>query len=115
MPDADRHASRVSVRASQDGDTATVTVAGELDISSVESVEQALPEVEPGGRLVLDLRPLTFTDSSGLRLLMQLDLRARADGWMLAVVREAGTVADLLRLTRVADRVRVVDDPGELA
>ena len=33
---------------------------------------------------------------------------------MLAVVREVETVADLLALTRIADGVRVVDDPDEL-
>lgn len=104
----------LSVDVFQSGRTTVVTVAGELDLASVGLVEQALPEIRPGARLVLDLRPLTFMDSTGLRLLMQLDLRARAEQWKFAIARTGGAVADLLRLTRMEDRVSVVADPGEI-
>ena len=79
----------------------------------LERVEPAPPELEPGGRPVLDLRRLDFMGSTGLRPIMRLDLRARAEGSMPAMVREAGMVRDI-RLARMAGRVPVVDDPGEL-
>lgn len=104
----------LTVSVGQDERTATVTVAGELDISSSDILERALPTVPAGGRLVIDLRPLSFMDSTGLRLLMDLDRRARIEGWSLAVVRADGTVADLLRLTRMEERMQVVADPAQL-
>ncbi len=50
----------------------------------------------------------------GTATLTQLGFRARAKAWTPAVVRERGTVADLLHL-RMQDRIRVVADPAELS
>lgn len=49
------------------GDTAVVSLAGELDIATVHVVEKELSRIERCGpaRLVLDLRRLQFMDSTG--------------------------------------------------
>jgi anti-anti-sigma factor len=64
---------------------------------------------------VLDLRGLGFMDSTGVRLVMALDLRSRAEGWTFVIVRGAGVVAHVLELCRIAERVRTVDDPADAA
>ena len=109
-------ASFLSVAVEQGPEVTTVALSGEVDLATIERVEEALAPMAHGRTLVMDLRGLTFMDSTGLRLLLQLDLRARAEGWRLVVARApGGTVADLLQLARMAERVTVVSDPAELA
>jgi anti-anti-sigma regulatory factor len=54
-------------------------------------------------------------DSAGVRLIMTLDLRARAEGFELVIVRGQGAVRHVLDLCRVPDRVRTVGDPADAA
>src|SRR2546426_800484 len=63
-----------------------VALAGELDLSQVGVVEQALRGAERArpNTLVLDLSGLTFLDSSGLRLVLEADRRAPGGGGRLA-------------------------------
>jgi anti-sigma B factor antagonist len=104
-----------AVDVSHDGGTVTVSVTGELDITTTPGLEGAVEPLRPADRLVLDLRGLQFMDSTGVRLVMALDLRARAEGWALVIVRGAGVVAHVLELCRVSERVRTVDDPADVA
>jgi anti-sigma B factor antagonist len=67
-------------------DVAIVQPHGELDLATVETLQAALDGVEKPGRLVLDLRGLTFIDSTGLHLLVALDRRAQRDGFQLTLV-----------------------------
>ncbi len=87
-------------------DSARVRVAGEIDLSSVGPVVDAiLGATPPGGRLEVDLRRVTFIDSSGMAGLERCRRRAVALGADL-VVRcvEGGAVFRLLGLTGM-DRV----------
>jgi anti-anti-sigma factor len=81
---------------------------GELDLSTVPIVQAQLAELEAAGftRLVLDLRQLRFLDSSGLRLLIDWDARARADGVELTVIPGPPAVQRLFDLAGVTDRLR---------
>ena len=114
MSDTAQEGSRLDVEVAQTDHGVVVALAGELDLSTVVHAEEALEAAAPERRLVVDLRGLRFMDSTGVRLLMTLDLRARREGWGLVVVRGSGVVAELLRLTRLEDRVEVVEDPGDL-
>jgi anti-sigma B factor antagonist len=96
---------------SEQGGTVTVAPSGELDLTTMPQMERSITPLRPAERLVLDLRGLDFMDSTGVRLVMELDLRSRAEGWELVIVRGTGVVAHLLDLCRIADRVRTVDDP----
>src|SRR5882757_8598191 len=64
-------------------DVAIVQPHGELDLATVETLRAALDGIERAGRLVLDLRGLSFIDSTGLRLLVSLHQRAQRDGFQL--------------------------------
>jgi anti-anti-sigma factor len=55
---------------------------GELDLLTVEALRAQVNEPRSSGNatIVLDLRQLSFMDSTGLRLLLALDAAARCDG-----------------------------------
>ena len=102
-----------AIELSDDRGTVTVAVTGELDITTIPELEAAVAGLRPADRLILDLRALGFMDSTGVRLVMGLDLRSRAEGWALVIVRAPGVVAHVLELCRIPERVRTVDDPGD--
>jgi anti-anti-sigma factor len=104
-----------SVAVGAQGADVVVTVEGEIDISTVGELGEAVAPGAPGGRLVIDLRPVSFIDSSGIRLLMALQARSAAEGWSFAVARAAdGHVQRVFEMCRLGDRVLVVDDPADL-
>jgi anti-sigma B factor antagonist len=67
----------------RDGATAWVRPVGELDLDTAPELEGVLESVRAEGhpRVVLDLRGLTFMDSTGLRLVIRWDTRAREEGF----------------------------------
>lgn len=91
-----------------------VALQGELDISSAERVEQELRRVEETSptTMVLDLRTLRFIDSTGLRLVLAADLRARRDGRRLVIVRGPDTVHRVFRIALLDRRLEFIDDPA---
>jgi anti-sigma B factor antagonist len=96
--------------------TARVVLQGELDIATSPKAEAELRRIEGGGvrLVVLDLRGLTFMDSTGLRLLVGADARARESGHRLAIVRGPDAVHRVLEITGLDTRLDVVADPAEL-
>ena len=88
-------------------------LAGELDLGGIDEFERLLAAGEgpEGGTVVLDLRELTFIDSSGLRALIMADQRVRADGGRFIVVRGQQRVNEVLEMTGVAQRMELVDEP----
>ena len=86
---------------------------GELDMAGVDQFERLLiadgaPEA---GTFVVDLRGLTFIDSSGLRALIMADQRVREEGGHLVVVRGSDRVNQVLEMTGVAGHIELVDEP----
>jgi anti-sigma B factor antagonist len=102
---------------SRGGSVAVIVPRGELDLSGAAVLEGEIdrllgdPQV---GTLVLDLRGLDFMDSSGLRLVVVTDMRARAAGRRFALVRGGETVHRVFEITRMSDRLDFVADPAEV-
>ena len=99
----------------EQGDSrASLVLRGELDISSAPVLEEALSRLEAGGPplLVIDLRGLEFMDSTGLRTLVSADQRARDAGRRLAIVRGPEAVDRIFNVTRLDERLELVDDPA---
>ena len=98
--------------------TALVALRGELDLVTVSKVAEVLDGLEPQAdgvrHLVLDLRGLTFMDSSGLHELIKQNEFARSNRHNLAVVRGTPAIEKLLELTGVKDQLVLVDDPDDL-
>jgi anti-anti-sigma factor len=106
-----QHPSGLTVDVARQDDTVTIALAGEFDLATRSKVERALVPMASGERLVVDLTGLSFIDSTGIRILMELDVRARMDGWTLVIARTpGGPVQRVLDLCNVSDRVLIVDD-----
>jgi anti-sigma B factor antagonist len=97
----------------------SIALAGELDLSGAAQMEASLAEAErslAGGgeaqRLVIDLARLTFLDSTGLRLLLQADVRAREAGYELVLRPGGPSVQRVFEVTGALDVLRF-EDPAE--
>jgi anti-sigma B factor antagonist len=91
----------LAVSAVPDRDRVRVLISGELDLATVGDVRNQIAELlDVGWRDVLiDLREVTFMDTSGVHALLDADQRARDESVRLAVVVEPGPVRELLRIT----------------
>jgi anti-anti-sigma factor len=89
-----------------------VSLRGELDLSTVGKVDDELKSVEGAGPkiVLLDLSNLTFLDSTGLRCVVRADDRAREEGRRLVVVKGPEAVQRVFEITRLEDRLELVDD-----
>lgn len=96
---------RLEVRARPDRDRVIVAVSGELDLVSVGALQDTLDELRDVGwsSVVLDLRQLTFIDSTGLSLLLQAERAARREGSSFAIVDGSPAVARLLEVVGLED------------
>ena len=98
-------------------DEAVITCWGELDLMAASDVETHLREVEAAGvkRIVIDLSPLEFLDSTGLRVLIAADSRARRQGRQLAIIPGPEPVHRVFRIALLDRRFDFVypDAGGE--
>jgi anti-sigma B factor antagonist len=94
-----------------------IALRGELDLSTVNQVEEELTRAETArpSLIVLDLGSLSFLDSTGLRLIVTADQRAREQGRRMAIVRGPGSVDRVFTITKLGDRLEIVDDISALA
>jgi anti-sigma B factor antagonist len=95
---------------------AHVVLTGELDLSTIDRLEQELARVEGAGpaTVALDLSRLTFLDSSGLRVIVSADQRARRENRRFVVVRGPDTVQRVFSITRLDEQLDLVGDLAEL-
>jgi anti-anti-sigma factor len=107
----------LEVTTQDSGGRVTVSLKGELDLSSVGKVEDELKRVEADEPtlLVLDLSQLSFLDSTGLRAVVTADERARTNGRRLVVVRGSDAVQRVFAITRLEERLEMVDDAQSVA
>lgn len=79
---------------------ATVRLAGEIDITSVDAVRRAVAGMETGApRIVLDLSRVTFCDAAGARFLVEACRAASEAGTDLVVCHPQRPVYRVLDLT----------------
>ncbi len=95
---------------SQEG-TTRIVLTGELDIATGPELERALEaQLEQAATdIVLDLRGVTFIDSSGLRVVLVAGRSAADEGRRLIVVPGHGQVRHVMRLAQVEDRLDLSD------
>jgi anti-sigma B factor antagonist len=101
----------------EQGERVHVRMRGDLDISTAPRLEEELRRVEAKGAstIVLNLQDLSFMDSTGLRLLITADARAREHSRRLVLVRGSKMIQRVLRITRLDERLEIVDDPDAVA
>ena len=82
------------------GEWTVVAPDGEIDIATVESVEEAL---SVDRNTVLNLTDVTFMDSTGLRTLVGVHNRLGAADHQLRVVVAHGAVARIIEIAGLSD------------
>jgi anti-sigma B factor antagonist len=81
------------------GGIAVCRAAGELEAFTVSQLREALAELAPSPRLVIDLSGVTFVDSAGLGALIGGIRRTRELGGHVAVACNRPVLVRLLRST----------------
>ncbi|HEV2638532.1 MAG TPA: STAS domain-containing protein [Actinocrinis sp.] len=92
-----------------------LVVAGDLDLHTVPLVREALRELAlgPGRRLFLDLRGLTFCDSSGIACLIEASNQAASAGSGIALVAVPAPVQRILRMVGLTQMLRMYDSVAD--
>jgi stage II sporulation protein AA (anti-sigma F factor antagonist) len=94
---------------------AWVHVAGELDLATSPKLRQTLHDAQLSASLVvLDLREITFIESTGVHVILDAAARIRRGAGRLILVRGPAHVDHALTLTGASSQVLVLDlDPSE--
>ncbi len=92
-----------------------VVPSGELDIVTAPQLEQVISEAtsEPVRELVLDLRELTFMDSTGLRTLAQASQKTQRAGTTLSIWRGPHQIERVLEISGLGPLLPLADAPAD--
>ena len=96
----------------QGADRWEIRLEGEIDMAVRPVLDDALQtalSVDGTGDVALDLRAVTFADSSAVAWLLCADRRIRGHGGRMTIVACSAPVRDLLRLTGIEGRLALVD------
>jgi len=90
---------------------ALVHLTGEFGLASEKEFKDKMRVVANDGlgKLVLDLRELTFIDSTGLRMILEQWNRFRADGLDLSILPGSGQVQRVFAMTGLAELLPFAD------
>jgi anti-anti-sigma factor len=88
-----------------------VVLTGELDISTFDQAERQVEEAEKTAPtlLIIDLRSLQFVDSTGVRLVLLADQRAKEAGRRLAIRLGDGPALRVFAALGLTSRFDVLD------
>lgn len=92
---------------------ARMSVNGELDLATVPALRQEAQALLKQGapRILLELSKLTFVDSSGLSLLIELNNRSVAEGWTLRLTRPPDKAFSVFKITGADANLPFIEDP----
>ncbi len=99
------------------GQIATVVLSGELDVAGASLLEHEIDRIvadHDARDLVLDLSNLDFMDSTGLRMMVLADERAKQENRRLTLVRGRPDVQRVFEITRMTEQLRFVDSASEV-
>jgi anti-anti-sigma factor len=106
-------AARLKTEVKASAGRADVVLRGELDLATLPVAERAVETIDEGvTTLVLDLRKLTFIDSSGLRLILTTAETWNGGTRRLYIVRGPAQVERVFELTGAGARLNLVEDPS---
>jgi anti-anti-sigma factor len=108
----------LTVQVRREDATVFVQVAGELDLAAEEPLGELLDELarQEGVKcLIADFRPITFLDSSGLRLLLKIEMQSRGDDFDFALIPPHGQAAQALKISGVDKLIKLRESEGARA
>ena len=90
-------------------------LSGEAEMATVEPLRAALAAAttEVDGPVLVDLRKVTFMDSSGLASLLNAQRRLTRAGRKLSLIVSEGPVARILQTTRLDTTFALADTPTQ--
>lgn len=89
---------------------AIVSLHGELDLATTPDTAALLTKLaETKRQLTLDLRGLDFIDSTGIKLVHEIEQRARQNGLEFAVVQGNHHIQHVFELTGLDSRITFLD------
>ena len=93
----------LSMSSAREGAVHTIRLFGELDLGTTGRVEAELQRVEAtdAWMIVVDLSGLTFISSTGVQLLIDGEVRSRADSQRLTLLRGSPAVQRVLEICGV--------------
>lgn len=98
------------VRTSQNEETHTIALCGELDLANASTAESALEESLAGDKqVVVDMRKLEFIDSTGIALLVSALGRGGAESRVRFIPSASPAVTRVLELTGLAQRLPLAE------
>jgi anti-sigma B factor antagonist len=101
----------VTVEAAQGGRSTVVRVTGEIDIATADGLTELMRAELAAAPVVLDLGPVTFMDSSGIRMLDALQREAEREDWELLIA--PGLTADVRRLLEITGMLPLLRFAGD--
>jgi anti-sigma B factor antagonist len=100
----------------QTGDAAVIKLGGEFDVVCADSFKRRFAEatVDEPAEVVIDLRELTFIDSTGLSLLLSVNEMAQDRGFALWIVStDDGAPNKIFRITGTHTVLPLVAEPPD--
>lgn len=107
----------LTIRSEREGGAHVLALEGELDLASAPEVEAELKRIEGAtaglAAIVIDLRGLSFIDSTGLRLLVEAGSRADTATYRLALLRPPDEVFRVCEIAGIDTLLPFEPAPGE--
>lgn len=99
----------LSITSERDGGAHRVAAVGDLDIATVDRLQGALAEInDSADAIVLDLSGLSFIESTGLRLLLDINERYGGEARRLRVVASSPVAERLLDIVELRDQLPLI-------
>jgi len=101
---------RFSLDVEPERDAVRVCPHGEVDLATTGAIREKFEEMTAVGfrRVILDLRRVTFVDSTGVRLALELCESSRAGAWEFAILAGPPAVERVFELTGVRSQLPFV-------
>jgi anti-sigma B factor antagonist len=107
--------SEFKVEVEHGANAATLIVTGEIDIATVGQLEQAREDAlaHDPRELLIDLRGVTFIDSSGLKFVLQTHQLSQELEWRLQILRPDEHVMKVFTLIGADERLPFLEADGK--
>jgi anti-anti-sigma factor len=99
------------VNSRRENGTLVIVPSGELDIATVDRVRAVLAERAGHEAVQIDLRRLSFLDTSGLQLVVETHRRAREEGYELEILRGSANVQRVFEIAGLDGVLPFTDAP----
>ena len=106
---------RFATATTQIGEVLVVSLSGELDMAAAPEVENTIERAQGGSPIIVDLRELTFIDSTGIRALLRIYDAGKDGHSSVSFIRGPSNVQRVLGIAGVDGFLAWTSPPAEPA